>query len=259
MLTVRKRLLAPFMALAMATSIAACADDSAGPETGTDVEEVAEEPMEDETGDDEAAQGAESLVGQTVTVSAEISEVISPGAIRIGGDEGGDESLLVVSGAAESFAEMGFGVSEGLVDDDVVVQVTGTVREFDIADFEEEFGVDYDDDLFEPFEGEHVIVADDVSTLAGEPITISGHVQSVLSTVAFRLAGTGWNVVVLDAQQAQVDEGDFVQVQGTVRQLNIAELEKEFGTDLADEAYRPHEGDLVLVAEKVTQAAPAQP
>lgn len=163
--------------------------------------------------------------------------------------------------AGESFDAMGagFAMDEGLVDDDTVVQVTGTVRQFDLAEFEDEFAVDYDDGVFEPFEGENVIVAQDVSTLAGEPVTISGEVQDVISTVSFRLAGAGWQVVVLDAEQAAVDEGDFVQVEGTVRQLNIAELEDEFGLDLDDELYADYEGDLVLVAENVVDATPVAP
>ncbi len=93
-------------------------------------------------------------------------------------------------------------------------------------------------------------------TLPGESITIAGEVTAVLSTVAFQLAGAGWTVVVLDAQHAQVHSGDYVQVQGTVRQLDIAELEEEFGLDLDDKLYEAYTGDLVLVAEKVTAAEP---
>lgn len=254
MLSIRKRMIVPAMAVAVVTSLSACSDDSAGPETGVSVDDVAEEGAENGALDEEAA-AVDPLVGQTVTVSAEVEEIVSPQAFRAG-----DEELLIVS-AGESFDAMGagFAMDEGLVDDDTVVQVTGTVRQFDLAEFEDEFAVDYDDGVFEPFEGENVIVAQDVSTLAGEPVTISGEVQDVISTVSFRLAGAGWQVVVLDAEQAAVDEGDFVQVEGTVRQLNIAELEDEFGLDLDDELYADYEGDLVLVAENVVDATPVAP
>src|SRR5680860_777780 len=86
--------------------LAACNDDSAGPETGADVEDVAQEepvaeqplemeptaedsPAVEETVEEEAAgetglaDEAESFVGQQVTVSATISEMVSPAAFRI--------------------------------------------------------------------------------------------------------------------------------------------------------------------------------
>ncbi len=46
-------------------------------------------------------------------------------------------------------------------------------------------------------------------------------------------------------------------MQGTVRQLDVAELEEEFGTDLDDAVYEPYVGDLVLVAESVTPVQPS--
>lgn len=257
MFSTRKRMLAPMMAVALATSLSACSDDSAGPETGADVEDVAEDEnaVEDEPLDEEpAAEGAnDSLLGQTVTVSAEIEEVVTPGAIRIG-----EQDLLVLS-AGPTFADMGFEVSEGLVDDDVIVQATGTVAQLVFPDIEDEFGFDWDDEALAEFEGENVLVSSQIDTLPGEPVTIAGEVSQVISTVSFQLEGAGWQVVVLDAQQAAVDEGAFVQVEGTVRELNIAELEEEFGLDLDDELYADFEGDLVLVAETVTESAPATP
>lgn len=238
---------APLALATVVALVAGCSNDSAGPEQGTDVEDVAEaEPEEGE--------GAQ-LLGQNVTVSGEVDEVVDEGAFRVGGDDLGGDSALVLSQSG-SFDDLGTDVNEGLVEDDTVVQVTGTVREFDLAAFEEEFGVDYDDELYEEFEGEVVIVADQVSTLAGESLTIAGEVSALVSTVAFQLAGAGWTVVVLDAQQAEVSRGDYVQVTGTVRQLDIAELEEEFGTDLDDALYDAYAGDLVLVAENVTAAEP---
>ena len=257
MFSTRKKMLAPAMAIALAAPLAACSDDSAGPESGADVEDVAEDgAAEEEPLDEEepAAEGAaDSLLGQKVTVSAEIEEVVAPGAIRVG-----DEGLLVLS-AGPSFSDMGFEVSEGLVEDDVIVQVTGTVAELAFPDIEDEFGFDWDDETLSEFEGENVLVASQIDTLPGEPVTIAGEVSQVISTVSFQLAGAGWQVVVLDAQQAAVDEGDFVQVEGTVRELNIVELEEEFGLDLDDELYAEFEGELVLVAETVTETAPATP
>jgi len=283
----RRRLLFSVLFLLLTLGLAACGDDSAGPEQGADIEDVAqeapavgeplvdgepleeeglaeeglaEEPLEEEAIEADApgrtglATEAQSFVGQKVTVSATVSEMVSPAAFRIGGEDFGGESLLVLSAPAADFTEMGFDLNEQMVNDETVAQVTGTVRRFDIAGFEDEFGVDYDDALYTEFEGENVIVADRVSTLTGQELTVAGEVESVLSTVAFRLAGVGWDVLVLDAQQATVAESDYVQVTGTVRRFDLATLEQDLGSDLDDALYEDFEGDLVLVAQNVQPA-----
>lgn len=112
------------------------------------------------------------------------------------------------------------------------MQVTGIVREFDLLELEDEIGVDLDDSLYEDIEDEAVVMAGQVQTLAGENVTTSGEVDEVLSTVAFVLAGAGWSVVVLDAEQAQVAPGEQVDVAGTVRQMALAEIEDDYGLDL---------------------------
>lgn len=226
----------------MSLLVAACDTDSAGPEQDTSVEDVEEA---------EAAEGAD-LSGQTVTVSGEIDEILDPQGFTLGG-QGLEEGVLVLSGA-ESFADIGLELDESLVDANRVLQVTGTVAELVIVDYEEEFGVDLDDTVYEDFEGEAVLVADQITTLTGETVTIAGQVTDVLSTVAFRMEGTGWTVVVLDAEQAAVEAGDTVQVTGMVRQFIPEELGEEFDVSLDDTAYTPYLGSLVLVAEEVTQA-----
>ncbi len=245
-----------FPVLLLSLLLAACQDTSAGPEVGTDLEDVAGAAPEltEPVAEEEALDPA--LVGQQVTVSADVSEVVSPAAFVLGEDT--LSSVLVVSAPAADFGEIGLTVDDALADDDTVVTVTGTVRQFDIAGFEEEFGVDYDDELFEVYEGQSVIVADRVRTLVGQELRIAGEVEEILSTVAFRLAGTEWDVLVLDAQQAAVSEDDFVQVDGTVARLDIADVEERLGVDLDDALYEPFEGEFVLLAQSV-QEIPAAP
>lgn len=239
----RKRALAAPIALAAALTLTGC-NDSAGPEQGTSVDDV------EDADPDENDRPGPDLLGQSVTVSGEIDEVAGDSAFWLGDGSWFGEGAPVVS-ATGDFTEFDIEDTEALAEDDTVVQVTGTVEEFVLADFEEDQGIDLDDDAFEELEGEAVIVADDVSTLAGENTTISGEVSDVLSTVAFRLAGTGWDVVVLDAEQAAVEAGDAVQVTGTVRQMNVAEFEEDYSLDLDDGLYEDYEGRLVLVAETV--------
>lgn len=63
--------------------------------------------------------------------------------------------------------------------------------------------------------------------------------------------------MVLDVEQATVAPGDTVEVTGTVRQMDIAEVEEDYGLDLEDELYADYEGDLVLVADQVSPGAAA--
>ncbi len=125
-------------------------DDSAGPERGVTVEDVAESDAFDDDG------FANSLVGQQVTVSGNVSEVIGRNAIRLGGDDFGGDGILViqVNGAGASITE----------DDNV--RVTGTVRDYDVAAFEREFGTDvYEDDIYDPWVDENILVASSVTEL----------------------------------------------------------------------------------------------
>lgn len=255
------------LALALTPTLAACSDDSAGPEAGADVEDVIEEEpteedelVEDELVEDEevveeeAAVGgsfqeqSEPLVGQSVTVSATVTEVVSDTAIRIGEDT--DDSLLVLS-VGGPLADLGLDpVDETLVDDERIVQVTGTVRRYDPVEFTEEFGEDFDG-LYDDAEGQNVIVADSVDTLTGEDITVAGEVSEVVSDVAFRLAGVGWDVLILDSAMGAAEEGEAVQVMGTVRRFELLTIEEELGTDLDDELYVDFEDQLVLVADSI--------
>lgn len=148
---------------------------TSGPEEGTTAEEVAEGGDEAAVGEgDEAAVGegdgapayegpfnssfdeeAESLVGQEVTVSAEVGSIIEPASsfTIAGTDDTTVEPLLIVHNQGE-MPEL----EEGLT-----VGVTGTVQEaFEIVTVEEELGVDLDDTLYTDWEGERYIQANQV-------------------------------------------------------------------------------------------------
>ncbi len=137
-------------ALAAATlpfSIAACGDDdTAGPETGIDVQDITE--------DDDQYFADDRFVGDRVTISAEVEEVLTPQSFRLDGGDWGDESLLVVSAAQ----------APDLQEDDVV-QVTGTVRQFIYDDYADEYGL-AEDDVYDPYAGEEFIEASTVDMTA---------------------------------------------------------------------------------------------
>lgn len=194
-LVMRRTAAAAVMALGVST-LAACGEDSAGPEAGAvtleDLQgvedqvgtleervgvleegllELDEEPAPVDAIDegapvDPAAEVFEdpmALIGQEVTVSGAVSELITAAtevgsAFRIGGDTGEPVAVLSATPPAEL-----------MVDD--VVQVGGTVVEVQRDTFEEDFGVAADelfddpDAFFEATEGQPAISADRIEVL----------------------------------------------------------------------------------------------
>ena len=100
---------------------------------------------------------AEGLVGEQITVSGEVERVVSPQAFLIGGELlsfGLEEGTLVFGADIPDVTEEGF------------VQVTGTVREFVVADIQNELGIDFgDDEFFLEYEDEFALVADTVESV----------------------------------------------------------------------------------------------
>ena len=99
----------------------------AGLLTGCGEETVVEEAQE--AGPTEEA----AILGETVTVQAEIQDVAGPKAFTVG--DALEEGTLV----------LGKGNSEGLEEGNKV-QITGTVRSFIKTDVEQEYDIDFNDD-----------------------------------------------------------------------------------------------------------------
>ncbi|ELS50861.1 hypothetical protein [Streptomyces viridochromogenes] len=152
----RPKALALLSALLLgATLVTGCGDDdTAGPERGADVEEVQE---------DELLGDVDRWLGEKVTVSADVNEVINRNAFTIAGTPGSDaDELLIVSADTAD-------LNEGQT-----VQVTGTVRErFDVVGVADDLGVDWNDDLFTDWDDKHYIVASSVDTTVNEQGTPS--------------------------------------------------------------------------------------
>ncbi len=124
-------------------------DDSAGPERGVTVEDVADADAFDDDG------FADGLLGQQVTVSGNVSDMLAHNAIRLGGEDFGGDGILVIQ------------VTDRGITEDDNVRVTGTVREFDAAAFDREFGtVEYNGVEYDPWRHENLLVASTVTKLS---------------------------------------------------------------------------------------------
>lgn len=122
--------------------VLAVLDDSAGPERGVTLEQVADEPDE--------------LEGRSVTVSGELAEFLVPGrALPLG--EGFTDTVLVVPAS---------GTQVPPLEDDDVLQVTGVVHaRFEPAELDDETDLAVEDEIFDPFDGRPVIVATSITEI----------------------------------------------------------------------------------------------
>lgn len=141
--------------------------NTAGPEEGTDVEDITEgEVLESspapQDGEAELSTGyvgpydqafydeSETYAGQQVTVSAEVTETLSTDTFVIAGAAGTAVDPLLIVEEQEVPA----------LDDGQVVEVTGTVaQDFDVAAAEEELGIDLEDELYADYVGEPYLMA----------------------------------------------------------------------------------------------------
>lgn len=159
----RKLAMAGILPIA-ALSLAGC-NSTSGTETGADVEDVVEEEAAaDEDTAVEPYDGAydtgfyeeyDSYVGEEVTLSADVNEIVSDKSFTIAGtdDTTVDALLVIAEGEMQE-------VTPGLT-----VSVTGTVMEsFDLPTVEEDTGLDLEDDAFADWDGENYIVAETVDT-----------------------------------------------------------------------------------------------
>lgn len=161
MFTTRNRGLARRLALvgvaAASTLLLGACGDTAGSEAGVDVADVQQEPDAD-AGVFDTPDYADpaSFVGQTVTVSAEVNDLISTQAFTIAGTlQTSADELLIVSAAG------GPAITE-----DSAVEVTGTVMErFDVVGAEEFVGGDLDEGLFGDYNGEPYIQAETIELI----------------------------------------------------------------------------------------------
>lgn len=116
-------------------------------ETVTPTEEGAAGATELEEGS-VSQQQIDDKVGEDVIFMAEVTEVVSPNALTVGGQEDGQEPALIVGADVPADAAVGD-----------TLQVRGTVEEFDILVVEQEIGTDLNDDDFTTYDGMPYILA----------------------------------------------------------------------------------------------------
>lgn len=222
------------VSLLMAASvltISACAET---PSETTTQEEATENVTTEELSD-----GAEGLIGETVSVRAEVEETVDDTSFLLEDDQiFGGEDVLVINASGEPFV-----LTEG---DDTPVQVTGEVQQLVTAEFETEYGVALDPALYADYEDRPVIVAQSIALspdpgdITGNPeeyynkrIAVAGEIEEKLDDSTFtldeeELFGGDDLLVISSAAAPQAQDGEKVTVTGVLRPYIKAEFETDY-------------------------------
>ncbi len=192
-------------------------EQSAGPEAGVTISDITDNPQE--------------YYDSTVTVSGQVGELIGPRAFTIGTEDSvGGGTLLVIG--AKQLPEIIEGDAEEIAADDVV-QVSGPVQEFNIAEIEDELGFDLEDGLFSEYEGDPVVVANTVDLTAEAAGAGAQNAQATMSDITDNPEEYYGQTLTVDGAVAQIIEPNaFVIVE---QQLAEDEELLDNPTALADE------------------------
>lgn len=162
----RSRRLLSAVLVALMWPLTACGDETPAPGEDVTLEDVAEAEIP------EGAEGEESesgLAERVVTIQGEVRQVLDPGAFLIG-DPGVLEPEVLVMSPSTDFVDLGLDVTDVLIEDETVVEVTGAVRRLSLGEFQEDYAIPYDPNIFEEYAGESIIVAEHIEIIETEII-----------------------------------------------------------------------------------------
>lgn len=237
----------------------------------TQVEEPIERQEQLNVQAGEITGNVEEYVGRTVSVRGEAERAVGQSSFLLQDDQlFGGEEIIVVNATGTPFV---------IPDEEPTdqVQVTGEVRELVVAEFEREYDLDLEPELYAEYENRPAIVAQsivfapDPEEISEEPeqyygrtIAVSGEVAEQLSPNTFTIqdeglfAGESVLVVGVTPDPA-LDANEEVVVTGTLRPYVAADFERDYdlGWDLEvqEQIEAEYTQKPVLVAEEVYPSA----
>ncbi|MBK4731840.1 hypothetical protein JJD41_18480 [Oxynema sp. CENA135] len=188
---------------------------------------------------------SDRYLGQEVTVRGEAANLVEPNTFKLTSDnflEG--EEILVINNSGEPFV-LPF-------DDGVAVQVTGEVRELEVAQLERDFDIEFwESDLYLEYQQQPAIVAESIA-LAPDPgdiedypnrfynmnLAVEGEVEEILAPGVFKLEEHnfldlgGSDLLVINPTVGDfVRNGEDLVVTGQLRSFDLYELERDYNLD----------------------------
>ncbi len=228
-----------------------------------------EEAAENVTSE-EVADGAEGLIGQTVSIRGEVAQTIGDASFLIEDDQlFGGEDVLIINASGQPFV-----LVEG---DDTEIQATGEVQQLVIADIEREYSLVLDPTLYADYEDRPVVIAQslalspDPADITSNPeayynkrIAIEGEVGDKLSPSTFTMDEdqlfSGENLLVItQGATPQTQDGERVVATGILRPYVKTEFDTDYDLDWDLSVEQQIEAEYtekpVFVAEEVYPSA----
>ncbi len=156
------------------------------------------------------------------------------------------------------------------------VRVMGTLQVVDSEALEDQTGLNIDENIFNVYNNKPVIIADSIQFVnreeigldeitenpmqyAGRLLTVSGEVNVVKSPRSFTIASAPLidedEILVIGANDqvatGDLTDGEAVKITGTVRNLVVADIERDYGLDLDPELEAEFENKPVIIATNV--------
>ena len=188
----------------------------------------------------EVSDNTAQLIGKTVTVRSQPIKKLGPSTFTISDKQFfGSEPILVVNASGKVF--------QLPADQNTPIQVTGTVRNFVIADINRDYNLGLDPNLYREYESRPAIVGQSLalapkpgeittnpSQYYGKTLAVTGEVEDITSVNSFKLDEDklfgGEDLLVLRATpKAAVKEGEKVAVTGVLRPFVVADIERDYG------------------------------
>lgn len=109
---------------------------------------------------EQITENPDNYIGQNVTVTGEVQDVLSDRAFKISGETVGDELLVF---ASVDLTQEQLDQAEAFLQDNANVRVNGTITRATVVEFEEEYGIEFGTELEAEFEKQIVLVADSIT------------------------------------------------------------------------------------------------
>lgn len=128
--------------------------------TNTSSQADSQDAEADEQQIEQILENPQAYLGQTVTVTGEIEDVLSNRLFEISNEAVGNELLVVAPSAlSEQQAEQ----ATEFLQDNANVRVSGTVRQSTVVEFEREYGLDVGSEIEAEFEDRVLLIADRIT------------------------------------------------------------------------------------------------
>ncbi|MEB3827711.1 hypothetical protein [Phormidium sp. CCY1219] len=227
--------------------------------------ETYENAEESNVTQEEVAQSAEQLIGQTVSIRGDVEDTGDyPTSFLMDDDTlfGGEEILVI------NATEYPFVLPE---DDEIEVQVTGEVRNLARGDMENELGIDWDAGMYSDWEGKPTIIAQSIvlapepeeivenpAQFYDQPLAVEGEIAEIVGPNVFTLEEENLAIVNVGAGQP-LQAGEEVVLTGELRTFVLADLEREYeltwDLDVQEQLEAEFSDRPVFVAEGVYPSA----